>query len=52
MDFLRAMPILTVADLRAAVTTYQRLLGVDVLMNPGWIATLGSDRSAAMLSHC
>lgn len=43
---LRAVPILTVADLRAAVTTYQRLLRVDVLMDHGWIVTLGTGRSA------
>ncbi len=38
----RAVPILTVSDVRAAVEEYQSLLGLDVLMDLGWIATLGS----------
>lgn len=42
MDLRRAVPILTVADVEAAVNEYVSLLGLDVLMNHGWIATLGT----------
>lgn len=42
MDLVRAVPILTVTDVEAAVREYTELLDVDVLMNLGWIATLGS----------
>lgn len=42
MELVRTVPILTVADLDTAVQTYTALLGVDVLMNHGWIATLGN----------
>lgn len=41
MDLLRAVPILTVPDVDAAVREYVELLGLDVLMNLGWVATLG-----------
>ena len=41
MELSRAVPILTVDDLDAAVRTYRTVLGLDVLMNLGWIATLG-----------
>jgi catechol 2,3-dioxygenase-like lactoylglutathione lyase family enzyme len=44
MDLQRAVPILTVADVPAAVAEYAALLGLDVVMNHGWIATLGSAR--------
>jgi len=42
MDLLRAVPILTVPDVDAAVREYSELLGLDVLMNLGWVATLGT----------
>lgn len=42
MDLRRAVPILTVADIEATVAEYESLLGLDVLMNLGWIATLGT----------
>ena len=42
MDLRRAVPILTVADVAASVAEYQQVLGLDVLMNLGWIATLGA----------
>ncbi len=42
MDVLRAVPILTVTDVDAAVREYSELLGVDVLMHLGWVATLGT----------
>ncbi len=40
------MPILTVADVDVAVEEYTRLLGLDVLMNLGWVATLGTGTGA------
>jgi predicted enzyme related to lactoylglutathione lyase len=46
MDLLRAVPILTVADVDAAVREYTELLGLDVLMNLGWVATLGTGDGA------
>ena len=42
MDLRRAVPILTVADVAAAVAEYQQVLGLEVLMDLGWIATLGT----------
>ena len=42
MKLQRAVPILTVPDVQAAVAEYQEVLGVEVLMDHGWIATLGS----------
>ncbi len=38
----RAVPILTVPDVRAAAEEFQSLLGLDILMDHGWIVTLGS----------
>jgi len=46
MDLLRAVPILTVDDVGAAVREYSALLGLEVLMDLGWVATLGSGRHA------
>lgn len=46
MELQRAVPILTVADVPAAVAEYRALLGLDVLMDHGWIATLGSQGRA------
>ena len=46
MDLLRAVPILTVPDVDAAVREYTELLGLDVLMNLGWVATLGTGGAA------
>ena len=40
------MPILTVPDVRAAVEEFRSLLGLDVLMDHGWIVTLGSSARA------
>lgn len=42
MDIRRAVPILTVADVAAAVAEYRQVLGLEVLMDLGWIATLGT----------
>jgi catechol 2,3-dioxygenase-like lactoylglutathione lyase family enzyme len=46
MDLLRAVPILTVPDVEAAVQEYGELLGLDVLMDLGWVATLGTGAGA------
>ncbi len=46
MELLRAVPILTVRDVEAAVREYSELLGLDVLMNLGWVATLGTNGGA------
>ena len=47
MNVLRVMPLLSVSDLDAAVETYVRTTGMEVIMNHGWIATLAppGDRS-------
>ena len=45
MTVLRVVPILTVEDLDAEIDRYERVLGLSVVMNHGWIATLaGPDR--------
>ena len=46
MELKRAVPILTVPDVSAAVATYRQVLGLDVLMDLGWIVTLGSGTTA------
>jgi catechol 2,3-dioxygenase-like lactoylglutathione lyase family enzyme len=46
MDLLRAVPILTVPDVDAAVKEYVELLGLEVLMDLGWVATLGTSGGA------
>lgn len=46
MALLRAVPILTVPDVDAAVQEYSELLDLDVLMNLGWVATLGTGGGA------
>lgn len=46
MTLRRAVPILTVPDVDAAVQEYSELLGLDVLMNLGWVATLGTSGGA------
>jgi predicted enzyme related to lactoylglutathione lyase len=46
MDLLRAVPILTVSDVEYAVREYSELLGLEVLMNLGWVATLGTHNGA------
>jgi predicted enzyme related to lactoylglutathione lyase len=50
MELRRAVPILTVTDVDAAVQEYSELLGLDVLMNLGWVATLGTNGGAAQFS--
>ena len=46
MDLLRAVPILTVPDVDAAIQECSDLLGLDVLMNLGCVATLGTSGGA------
>lgn len=46
MDLTRAVPILTVDDLDAAIASHSQLLGLTVLMNHGWVAFLGSGGAA------
>lgn len=46
MELLRAVPILTVSDVDAAVQEYSELLGLEVLMDLGWVATLGTHGAA------
>lgn len=51
MDVVRAMPLLTVTGLDAALDRYVQVTGMEVVMNHGWIATLApSGDSAAQLS--
>ena len=38
MSTRRAMPLITVRDLDAAIEAYRRLTGMEVVMNHGWIA--------------
>ena len=47
MSTRRAMPLITVRDLDAAIEAYRRLTGMEVVMNHGWIAILSppGDRS-------
>jgi predicted enzyme related to lactoylglutathione lyase len=46
VNLQRAVPILTVADVGAAVREYTSLLGLEVVMDHGWIATLGCSNGA------
>jgi uncharacterized glyoxalase superfamily protein PhnB len=46
----RTVPVLTVTDLREAVELYRRVLGAEVLMDHGWIVTLGSPPGPGQLS--
>lgn len=39
----RVVPNLVVSDLSGAVAEHQEVLGFDVLMDHGWIVTLGDD---------
>lgn len=48
MILRRAVPILTVSDVQAATAELLTLLGLDVLMDHGWIATLGSSGQAEL----
>ena len=43
MTVKRVMPVLTVSDLEATRDVYVRLLGLQEVMNHGWIVTLADD---------
>jgi len=46
----RTVPILTVTNIEAAVANYRDALGLDVLMDHGWIVTLGNDGATPQFS--
>lgn len=46
----RVVPIVTVADLQAAVAQYRTVLGLDVVMDHGWIVTLADPDRRHQLS--
>jgi len=50
MELVRAVPILSVSDVAASVVAYRAALGLDVLMDHGWIATLGNKGGAPQFS--
>ncbi|MFK3677306.1 VOC family protein [Microbacterium sp. NPDC090218] len=49
----RVVPNLTVADLRQAVAEHSAVLGLRVLMDHGWIVTLGDDEGhqLSLMTH-
>ncbi|TRW85587.1 glyoxalase [Mycolicibacterium sp. 018/SC-01/001] len=50
MSVGRVVPIVTVTDLPAAVTQYRAVLGLDVVMDHGWIVTLADSEHRHQLS--
>ena len=42
MHLNRAVPVLSVPDVPRAVSVFRDVLGLDVVMDLGWVATLGS----------
>ncbi len=46
----RVVPIVTVPDLPTAVTQYRAVLGLDVVMDHGWIVTLADTDRRHQLS--
>jgi len=46
----RIVPNLTVTDLEQAVEEYQEIFGLSVLINHGWIVTVGDENGAHQLS--
>jgi len=38
----RAVPVLSVPDVQRAVSVFRDVLGLEVVMDLGWVATLGS----------
>jgi catechol 2,3-dioxygenase-like lactoylglutathione lyase family enzyme len=42
MQLHRAVPVLTVRDVRQAVATFRDVLGLEVVMDLGWVATVGA----------
>ncbi|WP_024794488.1 VOC family protein [Tomitella biformata] len=50
MTVLRVVPVLTVRDLAAAIALHANTLGLTVVMNHGWIATLARPDQSMQLS--
>lgn len=50
MRVQRVVPNLTVTDLPAATAEHQAITGLEVLMDHGWIVTLGAPDGTAQLS--
>lgn len=50
MSVQRVMPVVTVEDLDETVDQYRAILGLDVVMNHGWIATLADPDHRHQLS--
>jgi len=48
VDLRRAVPVLTVRDLAGSTRSLADSLGLDVLMDHGWIVTLGSSGAAQL----
>lgn len=46
----RGVPILTIAHFRSATEAYRLALGLDVLMDHGWIVPLGTSGHSAQFS--
>ncbi|WP_377639640.1 VOC family protein [Oryzobacter terrae] len=42
MQLNRAVPVLSVPDVPRAVSVFRDVLGLEVVMDLGWVATLGS----------
>ena len=42
MHLNRAVPVLSVPDVQRAVSVFRDVLGLEVVMDLGWVATLGS----------
>jgi catechol 2,3-dioxygenase-like lactoylglutathione lyase family enzyme len=49
MDVVRAIPILTVADVPASIRDYEDVTGMRLLVDRGWLATLGSADGTPMI---
>jgi len=50
MSVARVMPVVTVTDLPAAVAEHRSVLGLDVVMDHGWIVTLADAEHRVQLS--
>ena len=50
MQMRRAFPIITVDDLRESVASYLDVFDCDILMDHGWIVTLGSSPAGPQFS--
>ncbi|GGF43964.1 VOC family protein [Williamsia phyllosphaerae] len=50
MTVTRVMPVVTVTDLAAAIAEHRAVLGLEVVMDHGWIATLADADHRVQLS--